>query len=205
MTTTTQVHPGRRGGHARERLMEAADTLFYERGINTVGVAELVAHARVAKTSLYLHFDSKDALVEAYLAARVEKYIGEWREIIDGLEGASPEVRLDAVFGELADYVSLRTFSGCPFWKAVAELNDPSHPAWTSVFRYRRTLTDEVFLPIAQELGAARPELLAGQFVMLYDAALAGAFVDRTTEPVERARLACHALLEGARRTGLLV
>lgn len=37
---------------------------------------------------------------------------------------------------------------------------------------------------------------------MLYDAALAGAFIDRTTEPVEQARLACHSLIAHA-RTGL--
>lgn len=139
--------------------MEAADELFYERGINTVGVNELVGHAGVAKTSLYLHFASKDDLVAAYLAARVDRYVEEWRRIMDALAGEPPERQLDAVFEELAAYAGARAFSGCPFWKAVAELNDPDHAAWQSVLRYRDVLAQDVFGPIAARLGSPRPAL----------------------------------------------
>jgi AcrR family transcriptional regulator len=201
MATTAQPsHP--RGGHARKRLLDSADVLFYERGINTVGVNELVEHAGVAKTSLYLHFASKDELVAAYLTARVDRYVDLWREVVAGLAGKPPEEQIDGIFGALASYARADTFFGCPFWRAVAEINNPGHAAWESVLRYRNTLMIEIFRPIVDSLGFGDAELLACQFVMLYDAALSGAFIERTALPVERGRLACHSLIAAARLAG---
>src|SRR5690349_17397815 len=55
---------------ARERLLAAADELFYEGGIHTVGIDRVIERAGVAKASLYDTFGSKDALIRAYLEAR---------------------------------------------------------------------------------------------------------------------------------------
>ncbi|MDB6107950.1 MAG: TetR family transcriptional regulator, partial [Gammaproteobacteria bacterium] len=57
---------------ARERLLAAADELFYENGINTVGIDRVIERAGVAKASLYDCFGSKDELVRSYLQARSE-------------------------------------------------------------------------------------------------------------------------------------
>ncbi len=48
---------------ARERLLAAANELFYEEGVNTVGIDRIIERAGVAKASLYNTFGSKDALV----------------------------------------------------------------------------------------------------------------------------------------------
>ncbi len=197
---TTANPSRRRGGHARKRLLDSADVLFYERGINTVGVNELAEHAGVAKTSLYLHFSSKDELVAAYLAARVDRYVDLWRDVVAGLAGKQPGEQIDGIFEALAAYAGADTFFGCPFWRAVAEINDPGHAAWASVLRYRNTLMVEFFRPIVDRLGVADPELLACQLVMLYDAALSGAFIERSAVPVERGRLAGRTLIDSARR-----
>ena len=45
---------------ARDRILDAALELFYQKGIQHVGVDEIVAHSGVAKMSLYNHFHSKD-------------------------------------------------------------------------------------------------------------------------------------------------
>ena len=37
---------------ARQRLLAAASELFYENGINTVGIDRIIEHAGVAKASL---------------------------------------------------------------------------------------------------------------------------------------------------------
>src|SRR5438876_914979 len=52
----------------RQRLLDTAATLFYERGIPNVGINELVDQAGVARMTLYHHFASKDELVTATLA-----------------------------------------------------------------------------------------------------------------------------------------
>ena len=58
---------------ARDRLLAAADELFYENCINLVGIDRVIEHAGVAKASLYDCFGSKEELIRAYIKGRAEK------------------------------------------------------------------------------------------------------------------------------------
>ena len=51
----------------RERIVDTAVRLFYENGIQAVGVDKIVAEARIAKMTLYSYFASKDDLVLEYV------------------------------------------------------------------------------------------------------------------------------------------
>src|SRR4029078_1701254 len=55
------------GGGVRDRLLEAADRLFYQEGVRAVGIDRLLSEADAAKASLYQHFGCKDQLVASYL------------------------------------------------------------------------------------------------------------------------------------------
>src|SRR3954463_7462996 len=84
----------------RERLLAAADELFYREGINNVGIDRLLEHAAVAKASLYSTFGSKEELVRAYLQgrhmtrrARIEAAMARHR---------SPREQMLAVFDAMA-------------------------------------------------------------------------------------------------------
>jgi len=55
---------------ARERLLAAANELFYTEGVHTVGIDRVIEQAGVAKASLYNTFGSKEELVHAYLEGR---------------------------------------------------------------------------------------------------------------------------------------
>src|SRR5271168_3755658 len=55
---------------ARERLLAAADQLFYEEGFNLVGIDRVIERAGVAKASLYDCFGSKEELIRSYLQER---------------------------------------------------------------------------------------------------------------------------------------
>ena len=55
---------------ARDRLLAAANDLFYREGVHTVGIDRVIAEAGVAKASLYNTFGSKDELIRAYLETR---------------------------------------------------------------------------------------------------------------------------------------
>ena len=76
VTTASTVDPARTDPvarrPARERLLGAADELFYEQGIHTVGIDKIIERAGVAKASLYATFGSKEELVRAYLEGRQE-------------------------------------------------------------------------------------------------------------------------------------
>src|SRR6478736_5820401 len=93
-TPADKVAPARTS--ARERLLAAADELFYAEGINNVGIDRVIEHAGVAKASLYSNFRSKDELVRAYLEARHEVRKGRVLERIG--RHRSPRERLLAVF-----------------------------------------------------------------------------------------------------------
>src|SRR5947199_10296060 len=60
----------RSGIPTRERIISAANALFYNDGIRSVSVDAVAAKAGVTKRTLYYHFRSKDDLIAAYLSGR---------------------------------------------------------------------------------------------------------------------------------------
>ena len=58
---------------ARSRILATADRLFYAEGIRAVGVDRVVSEAKVTRATFYRHFPSKDHLITAYLAGRLER------------------------------------------------------------------------------------------------------------------------------------
>src|SRR5438270_7234988 len=62
-----------RPASARKRLLDAANELFYEEGVHTVGVDRVIERAGVAKATLYTVFGNKDGLVRAYLLGRHDR------------------------------------------------------------------------------------------------------------------------------------
>lgn len=69
----------RRGGDSpedkREAILQAALALFSERGFHGVAVPEIASRARVAAGTIYRHFESKEAIVNA-LYARYKQALG---------------------------------------------------------------------------------------------------------------------------------
>src|SRR5882724_12232385 len=103
----------------RDRLLAAANELFYEEGVNTVGIDRIIERAGVAKASLYSSFGSKDELVRSYLQAR---YLAR-RERIEKklLTSDTPREKLLAIFDVLAELMATPGFRGCAFVRAGAE------------------------------------------------------------------------------------
>src|ERR1700679_4312618 len=86
---------------ARERLLTAADELFYEEGVNLVGIDRIIEHAGVAKASLYDCFGSKEELIRSDLQQRHEARQVQLRERL--ARYASPRERILAVFDSMAE------------------------------------------------------------------------------------------------------
>src|SRR5262245_37864049 len=78
---------------ARDRVLEAAEDLFYREGVRAVGIDTIIARSGVAKMSLYRNFASKDELIVAYLEERNRRFFARWDRAV-GPEGANPRVRL---------------------------------------------------------------------------------------------------------------
>src|SRR4029077_10722149 len=93
------TRPEQRRRTAKQRLREAADDLFYNEGIHTVGIDRVIAQAGVAKGSMYYSFTGKDDLVQEYLTHRHRR----WAErVTAGIEAhTDPRARILAVYDVL--------------------------------------------------------------------------------------------------------
>jgi AcrR family transcriptional regulator len=160
---------------ARERLLAAANELFYADGINTVGIDRIIEHAGVAKASLYDCFGSKDELVRAYLQQRAQIRQARIDEKMSRCE--TPQEKILSVFDLLTDSASQPGYRGCAFARASADGN--SSEGVKRVCEGSRAILLGRFADLAREAGAADPELLAKQLEFLYDGAAMAAYIDR--------------------------
>jgi AcrR family transcriptional regulator len=180
---------------APERLLEVAGDLFYEEGINAVGVDRIAAEADASKTTLYAHYGNKDGLVAAYLDRRSalsrEQLAGQIEDAGDARE------KLLEIFGSLADWYSQDDFHGCHFIHAGGELADPDHPA-VEVGRRHRNWVKGLFEKLAAELGARDPGMLAAQLLMLYDGATVAADLDGYRDAARAAHEAAAQVIDSS-------
>src|ERR1700731_3591428 len=93
---------------ARDRLLAAADELFYAEGVHVVGVDRIVERAGVTKASLYNTFGSKDELVRAYL----ERHFRRRQERIARVLAAhnTPRERILGLFAEVEELMAGSAF-----------------------------------------------------------------------------------------------
>ena len=163
---------------ARERLLAAADELFYAEGVQSVGIDRVIERAGVAKASLYNSFRSKDELVSAYLGRRGESILSRlWAKVALYTD---PRDRLLAVFEAQAEGMARTGYHGCAFASASAEAKQGS-PVDTQVCAYRGHVRD-AFTKLATEAGVHNPIGLATQLQQIYDGAAQSVRLDRNRE-----------------------
>ena len=179
---------------ARERLLAAADELFYANGINTVGIDRVIEHAGVAKASLYDCFGSKEELIRAYLQGRRVARQARLNERMSRYE--TPEEKILSVFDVLIEVIAEPSYRGCAFVRAGADAN--SSESVKRVCQESRGFVLEKFVELAREAGAAEPELLARQLVLLYDGAATAAYMDGNREAAKLARSLAAQMLDAA-------
>jgi len=186
--------PVARRAPARERLLAAAEELFYREGINTVGIDRVIEHAGVAKASLYACFGSKEGLIQAYLTVRHEarqKMLGERIALFD-----NPRDGLLSVFDVLAELGPATSFRGCAFIRAHAEAH--AEETVKAICDRARLWMRDLFTELARAAGAPNPESLAAQLVLLYDGTAVAAQMDRDPTAARSARKAAALMLDTA-------
>jgi AcrR family transcriptional regulator len=194
----TAIHPTPARGDrrpVRERLLASADELFYREGINNVGIDRVLAHAGVAKASLYTTFGSKDELVRAYLEQRHQTRRSRIERHIEGKR--SPRDKLLAVFDAQVEALEQPGFRGCAFLMASAE--QPGESRGKPVCDDYRSWIRTLFTQLVTETGARGPEALVQQLLLVYDGVAVAAQMDgRGGEAAAAARATAAVLLDAA-------
>jgi AcrR family transcriptional regulator len=177
------------------RVLDAASTLFYERGIHAVGVDTISDAAGVSKKTLYDRFGSKDALVVAYLQHRDAR----WRAHVEAALDAVPEpgvARVLAVFDAAISWSDDNSPKGCSAINARAEVSDDdgAQSVFPEVTRQKVWLLD-LFAELAAEAGITDAAGTAETLTLLYEGAIVTVGMHTFAAPFERARTVARRLL----------
>lgn len=118
-----------RTSDARDRLIESARFLFWERGFAGTSMADLLAHAGVNSGSFYHFFESKEALLRAVL----ETYRVLLRPMVVDPAFAGTEEPVARIFAILTGYreriLATNCHYGCPLGRLALEIDPENQPA----------------------------------------------------------------------------
>ena len=163
-------------------LIQTALQLFYSKGVNSVGINEILKQSGIAKKTLYSHFSSKDALVLATLEYR-DGIFNQWfKDIIDSEELG--ENAILAMFYGLDDWFNnkvpeLSPFRGCFFINTAAEYSVTDSPIRQYCRSHKQTIRSLIKNKIS--LFIDKPEdvsSLTDMIFMLKEGAIVSALVE---------------------------
>ena len=177
----------------RERLLAAAQDLFYSRGA-AVGVDALLTEANVARRSLYEHFGGKDGLVTAVLQRASEEDLAWYESAL--ADHTEPRDRLLGVFDRLDELVSNESFRGCRYFATDLAFAEPDHPAHAETATFRRRLHGLLVREL-EAMGHPDPQPAAEQLHVLIEGTLVRGASQPDRPPARAARDLAALVVDG--------
>lgn len=181
---------------AKGRILETANTLFYEDGIRNVGVDRIISASAVTKATFYKHYRAKDNLIVEYITARHDRVQSSIEQMISTAE--TPVQALRLFVADIADEIASPGFRGCPFINAAAEFPDADHPVRRIVTNHREWYVDTL-ADMLRSMGHPVPGDAADELLLARDGALAGGYAgDSIAATAALSRIANRVLAEAA-------
>ena len=141
----------------RERILQVADRLFYTDGVRATGTEKIMSLAEVAKATFYRHFESKDALVLAYLENRDQAL---W----DYLSHPTPPKDVREALIKFEQMTNRPEVTSCPFLRIASEYPATAHPFHRLAIKHQEKILDyltNLLKPFAIDRKAAAAALLS--------------------------------------------
>lgn len=141
----------------RTRILQVADRLFYTDGVRATGTEKIMSIAEVAKATFYRHFESKNALVLAYLENRD-------RALWDYLSQPTPPKHLREALTKFEQMANWPEIIGCPFLRIASEYPDTAHPYHRLAIEHQNKILDyltDLLKPFAIDKRAAAAAMLS--------------------------------------------
>ncbi|WP_433121092.1 TetR/AcrR family transcriptional regulator [Micromonospora sp. CA-246542] len=175
-----------------ERILSTAADLFYAHGLRGVGIEQVIAESGVAKSTLYVHFRTKDELVAAYLRRTDDSWMAQLQRAAERA-GDRPADQLIGLFDALLDAFDRHGFFGCPFVSAAVEASLDSEARAITIRHIERRQT--WLTELTRRAGASDPADLARQIGLLIDGALASGRLLQDRVVVHEAKNAARSLV----------
>jgi AcrR family transcriptional regulator len=131
--------------------------ILYAEGVGATGTEKIMALAEVAKATFYRHFESKDALVLAYLENRD-------RDAWAYLSHPTPAEGLREALTKIERLANRPEIIGCTFLRIASEYPDTSHPFHRRAIEHKDKLLDyltDLLKPFAIDRRAAAVPILS--------------------------------------------
>jgi AcrR family transcriptional regulator len=178
---------------ARERLLEAAYTLFAQKGVQQTGIDAILAKAGCAKASLYGNFGSKTALALAFLDRREEIWTRGWLEAQIKRRSTDPKERLLAIFDVFDGWFRKPLFEGCSFINVLLE--SPPRGKVHQAAALHLAKIRAILVGFAEEAGLEAPETFAQAWHMLMKGSIVAAG-EGNKNAAKEAKLAAGIILD---------
>lgn len=143
------------GKSTRERIVEAADELFYQRGYEHTSFADISDAVNISRGNFYYHFKLKDEILDAVIAKR----LSDRSEMLDRweVEGETPLERIRSFINILIVNRKMIEQYGCPIGTLSTELAKLNHDAQgeaNGLFTLFRTWLRHQFIAMGREADA---------------------------------------------------
>jgi TetR/AcrR family transcriptional repressor of nem operon len=111
----------------RERIVAAADDLFYRQGYEKTSFADIANAVGITRGNFYYHFKSKDEILDAVIQVRLgntTKMLAHWEA-----QAQHPEQRIGSFIHILISNQCAILDYGCPVGTLCSELAKLKHPS----------------------------------------------------------------------------
>lgn len=170
----------------RVRVLDAADALFYGRGLQSVGMTDIRDQSGVSLKRLYQYFPSKDELVAAYLIRRDQRWRSGLREFITS-QSSDPRERILAVFDSLEEWFNDPCFRGCAYINAYGEWG-AVRPAIARISMEHKLALRGLIMELLKDAEVDDPEVTARKLMILIDGAMTSAALHDSPDVARQAR-----------------
>ncbi|MFF9479686.1 TetR/AcrR family transcriptional regulator [Streptomyces sp. NPDC014733] len=126
----------------REALLDAAEGLFYARGVQAVGMDKLRAASGLPLKRIYRFFPAKEDLVVAVLRRRDARWREELAAHVEQV--GDPRRRVLALFDWLARWFARPGFRGCAWVNVHGELGSSSEAIRAEVRSHKQAFHDQI-------------------------------------------------------------
>ncbi len=176
---------------ARKAVLNAADELFYARGVQAVGMDELRTAAGISLKRMYALFPSKADIVAQVLEGRTS--VWNERILAEASRHESPREKVLSIFDFLDAWFREDNFRGCAFINSFGELGATMPAVADAAHRHKREFVDYV-TELAVEAGC--PARVGLQIALLAEGAQTTAAISESPESARAAQDAATVLLE---------
>lgn len=156
----------------RQKILREAHRLFRRSGFFRSGIDEIAVASRITKRTLYHHFESKDALLAAVLAAQHAEVFASLDPYGVRLSGTPAQI-VEALFDKLLEWSATPHWAGSGFTRLAMELADlPGHPARKIAHQHKAAL-EQYLAEVLATAGLEQPAERARELFVLIEGAMA--------------------------------